>query len=197
MVAPEAPSPPAGDVGQGRPLYVTTCAACHGDDGQGGFGPSLRSSLVAADFQALVEQINEGQGDMPAFESTLTSGQVEDIAAYVSARIVQVGNKPVAPVTPQSGRSPTAVPSGIDTSAGAEIFARTCASCHGDQGQGTDIAPSIPPDLGFTDTKLLVMGGALGMPAFGQFLGAEEIDQVTAYVVSELASPASGGPRGR
>ena len=197
MVGPEAPAPPAGDIDEGGPLYVTTCAACHGDEGQGGFGPNLQTSLVAADFDALIEQITNGQGDMPAFDSSLSSQQIDDVGAYVNARIVEVGKKPVAAVTPQSGRSPSAVPSGIDTAAGAQLFARTCASCHGPDGKGTDIGPAIPPDLGFADTVAIVMGGAQGMPAFAQFLGAEEVNQVTAYVVSELSGPASSSPQGQ
>lgn len=188
MVAPEAPSPPAGDADEGRRIFVSTCAACHGPQGEGGFGPGLRSSLVAADYDALVEQIREGQGDMPAFDSSLATSEIEDVAAYVNSRLVRAGKKPVAPVTPTTGRSPTAVPSGIDAAAGERIFAQNCAACHGDQGQGTEVGPPIPSDIGFTDTKMLVLGGALGMPAFQQFLGAEEVDQVTAYVVSELST---------
>ncbi|WP_094546696.1 c-type cytochrome [Rubricoccus marinus] len=86
--------------------------------------------------------------------------------------------------------------------AGAEVFAGTCASCHGAEGQG-----AIGPNL--TDAYWL-HGGApeeiyevlnvgvvsKGMPAWGELLSDEERAQATAYIQSiQGTTPPNPKPR--
>jgi mono/diheme cytochrome c family protein len=66
-------------------LFTTNCSSCHtlaaaGASGQ--IGPSLDGS--SADLAAIVEQIRNGGGGMPAFGDQLTDEQIEALAAYVA-----------------------------------------------------------------------------------------------------------------
>ncbi|NBX93300.1 MAG: hypothetical protein EB078_09475 [Proteobacteria bacterium] len=55
-------------------LYESTCAQCHGNDGEGKIGPRLKGRLVPkADFVAAVTR---GKNRMPAFGDSLTQTQV-------------------------------------------------------------------------------------------------------------------------
>lgn len=76
---------------------------------------------------------------------------------------------------------------------GAQVFAENCAVCHGEDGQGRIGAtlaknwPSIRPDLRVKDTVERGIPGTL-MPAWGAAYGGplteQEIDAVTAYILS-------------
>lgn len=64
-------------------LYVNSCGACHGHDGNGVIGPSIRATSHTL---AQVEKvITEGKGSgMPNFkDSELTEEQIKIIANYV------------------------------------------------------------------------------------------------------------------
>jgi mono/diheme cytochrome c family protein len=65
---------------RGRSLFLRHCADCHGDDGCGGDGPSLRGLTKTDDW--LGDQIRKGvKGRMVSFEDTLTP---EETAAIIS-----------------------------------------------------------------------------------------------------------------
>lgn len=63
-------------------LFAQQCAACHGQDGEGGVGPNL-TGLSDSDLSAAAEQIRNGGGAMPAFEGRLDDDEIEALAAYV------------------------------------------------------------------------------------------------------------------
>lgn len=90
---------------QGAALYKQHCSACHGENGQGGIGPSLvdRTFLyVAGDVpdDDYFEVINNGtqpnmvedgrtaKGGMPSFSSTLEKNKIWALVSYV--RSIQV-----------------------------------------------------------------------------------------------------------
>ena len=91
---PAAPARPNGDgmgrappntrvpnVAQGQEYFNTTCGTCHGPQGQGGtHGARLTNALKADD---IIDMINKGKGEMPAFGAAFSEGQKQDIAAYV------------------------------------------------------------------------------------------------------------------
>jgi cytochrome c6 len=73
----------------GKSLYETKCALCHGKDGvakPAGKGsrnfndPAFQSAMSA---DAIVAMTTEGKGKMPAYRSTLKPDQVRAIAAHV------------------------------------------------------------------------------------------------------------------
>ena len=72
--------------------YKTNCVSCHGQDGR---GTAVGKSLKAADFHSaqvqqqsdaqLANVIAEGRGNMPAFGTRLSKGQVDALVRYVRA----------------------------------------------------------------------------------------------------------------
>ncbi len=78
--------------------------------------------------------------------------------------------------------------------AGEAIVGQNCVSCHGAELQG-GIGPSLVDDEwihGGTPEAIhatITNGvGAKGMPAWGPILGAERVNEVTAYIVKENAA---------
>lgn len=97
------PNPLAGDpvaIKQGAAMYKQHCAACHGDNGQGGIGPSLVDKTflyVAGDVpdDDYFEVINNGtqpgmiedgrtaKGGMPSYSNTLDKNKIWALVAYI------------------------------------------------------------------------------------------------------------------
>ncbi len=74
--------------------------------------------------------------------------------------------------------------------AGADIFQQNCAVCHKERGEG-NIGPNLTDAFWIhggtaTDIYHTIHDGVLqaGMPAWGQTLGAEAVQKVTAFVLS-------------
>lgn len=62
-------------------IYAQQCAACHGDNGEGGVGGALtESSLDVAERIAI---ITNGQGGMPAYGPTLSAAEIEGVADFL------------------------------------------------------------------------------------------------------------------
>jgi cytochrome c5 len=72
----------------GAQLFASTCASCHGPAGKGNSEIGSRD-LTNAGFQRGISDerighvIREGEGKMPAFGATLSSGQIDSLTAYV------------------------------------------------------------------------------------------------------------------
>ncbi len=97
------PNPKAGDpaaIALGAALYKQHCAACHGDDGKGGIGPSVvdKSFLyIAGDMPdddyfevinngtqpGMIEDGREAKGGMPSYSSTLGKDKIWSVVAYI------------------------------------------------------------------------------------------------------------------
>ena len=81
----------AGDAAAGREIFEKTCAACHGPEGEGLSGPSLKTSafVKGASDQAVFDTIAHGRLEkgMPAWSSAaggvLSDGQIRDLVAFV------------------------------------------------------------------------------------------------------------------
>jgi mono/diheme cytochrome c family protein len=67
----------------GAQIFADNCAACHGDQGQGGVGPNLQTSTKAGDKQAVVDQVTNGGGGMPPFGDKLSDQEIQAVADYV------------------------------------------------------------------------------------------------------------------
>ena len=73
---------------------------------------------------------------------------------------------------------------------GADVYAETCASCHGDQGEGHSALVSAPALNGSEHSwhhadgqiQQLIIEGGTQMPAFGQELESEEIFAVLRFI---------------
>jgi cytochrome c oxidase cbb3-type subunit 3 len=111
----------------GGQLYMAHCAACHGDQGDGGVGVplALPAFLESVDDSFLRTTIRLGRPGrvMPAF-STLSDAQVDALVGHI--RGWSGKPEPVFAPTPVKG----------DAQHGKELFAKYCASCHGEMGEG-------------------------------------------------------------
>lgn len=77
-----------------------------------------------------------------------------------------------------------------DPKAGKTIFADNCSVCHGSEGSGGNVGPSLQEaQLAQEEEAVLVqiIEGGDGMPPFGGQLSDQEIADVAAYVVEDLA----------
>jgi cytochrome c553 len=83
--AQQAPPTPAGDPERGKVLWQRTehieCRECHGDNGEGGFGPDLAGrKLTRAQF---IHAVRKPWGIMPAFaESQISDRELDDLIAF-------------------------------------------------------------------------------------------------------------------
>jgi cytochrome c oxidase cbb3-type subunit III len=119
-----------GDADEGKRLFATLCAQCHGIDGSGAEGPSLvRQRLSrASDDEGLRQIIVNGidNGQMPPVRQTTLKEQ-NDLIAYVRAL----------------GRSAAPAARG-NVARGKELYGRLkCASCHIINGEGTAVGPEL------------------------------------------------------
>ena len=72
-----------GDVATGSEIYEMRCSGCHGDDGEGGFGPALAETAPNTSDEALLEVIVYGDTGMPAYDGILSDQEQADILAYL------------------------------------------------------------------------------------------------------------------
>lgn len=69
---------------RGKNLFAANCAGCHGADGSGLAGPSLRNLSTRLSDAKIADVIKHPKPPMPTLYPSLLSGQdVHDIAAYV------------------------------------------------------------------------------------------------------------------
>lgn len=119
----------AGDLAEGKRLYMAQCALCHGIDGSGGYGPSLlRPSFVrVADDAGLFALVRNGiPGLMPGFDANGPKRNWQ-LAAFALSLT----------------RSGGGVAKG-DVAHGRTVYeGRGCASCHVLGGQGRALGPDL------------------------------------------------------
>jgi mono/diheme cytochrome c family protein len=87
--AARADDPPAGDVANGKRLFLADgCFQCHGTVGQGGRynGPAPRVARTELPFEGFIGLLRAPPNDMPPFvAAVLSDQQVADIYAYLQA----------------------------------------------------------------------------------------------------------------
>lgn len=181
----------------GKQLYQRNCAACHGENGDGGVGVplSLPDFQYSVPDSYLARTIRLGRPGrvMPAFPR-LSAAEVTALVKYIRTW------------APGRGYHLSAAPIHGDPVHGRQLFAKYCASCHGAQGQGgtgTGVTfsrprnlPVMPPALnnpGFlaaaTDQmiKATLMNGREGTPMVSFLkhgLSETDINDVVSYVRS-------------
>jgi mono/diheme cytochrome c family protein len=68
----------------GRQIFATSCAICHGRAGEGvAGGPPALTSL--RDAGKIRQTVTKGGVQMPAMQSMLTEEQIRDVSDYVAA----------------------------------------------------------------------------------------------------------------
>jgi cytochrome c oxidase cbb3-type subunit 3 len=151
-VLPGQPNPadrpvPADQVTDFGTLYSTRCSGCHGADGKLGPAPPLNDALFLAIVPdaELLRVITEGRAvtpaqrsPMPAFAAShggpLTDAQVKVLADGIKTHWGLPASAAES-LPPYLGSAGTG--SG-NAKAGARVFARACAGCHGKEGEGVE-----------------------------------------------------------
>jgi mono/diheme cytochrome c family protein len=147
-------------------LYRENCAGCHGADGKLGPAPPLNDSLFRAivpedELEGIVTK-GRNKTLMPAFAKEnggpLTAAQVQVLVKeikgvrykIVEGREVVTDKGGIEPKWGVPDAPPKGVPAYRESSAysqdvvagkkgkGMPVFARACAQCHGDKGQGVE-----------------------------------------------------------
>lgn len=187
-------------VDAGEQIFAQQCAACHGNEGQGGIGPALnaKSLLTSVGDDQLFGLVRTGVPGtaMPAwaqdFGGPLTDEEVRQVVSFVRAWEPSAVDVTAAVLPPDPQR-------------GSEIFESICFACHGSQGTGTERAPALNDpqllasfdDQWFTDT--IVQGRpSRGMPTWGTVLSPSQIDDLIALIglwreggAPEIAEPSA------
>jgi cytochrome c oxidase cbb3-type subunit 3 len=158
----------------GRRLFLNYCSVCHGSDAGGAVGfPSLKDNdwLYGGTPEAIKTSIMDGRkGNMPA---GMVSGEdVENVANYV----MSLSGGPADKAKAEAGKAKFVV----------------CAGCHGMEGKGMTAmgAPNLTDDIWLyggsigTIMKTIKEGRNGNMPAHGDFLGADKVHLLAAYVYS-------------
>jgi cytochrome c oxidase cbb3-type subunit III len=169
----------------GEAAFGDNCAPCHGRGAQGAFGyPNLRDDAwlwggTLEDIQFTIlhgiraEDPKTRGGEMPAFGRTgvLAEPQIKDVTEFVLSL---------------SGRTED----GEAAKRGAEIYAASCAACHGAEGKGNQVigAPDLTDDLWlYAGDEIAIAatirnGRAGMMPAWAHRLDRETIKELAIYV---------------
>ena len=128
--------------GDGATLFGTFCAACHGPRGEGMRYPGLSAFpaignpdfLAVASDRFLAGTVTHGRPGrrMPAWgekEGGLRPAEIDAVVAHIRS----LGNGIPSPLETEPRRWVTG-----DAGAGARLFADSCASCHGSNGEGKE-----------------------------------------------------------
>ena len=118
-------------------LYARNCAGCHGADGQFGPAPPLNDPLFLAivpdDVVSMIVDEGRPGTPMPAFSrrygGPLTDEQIRALAEGIKPRWKSDRAGPAPPAYSSAGGKG-------DPGRGREVFAKVCATCHGDEGRG-------------------------------------------------------------
>jgi quinoprotein glucose dehydrogenase len=73
----------AGDFNNGRRVYESNCANCHGMRGDGvrDVGPAIKGQ---GDFAAIMKRVQQGGINMPPMQTLLTADQIRDVSYFVT-----------------------------------------------------------------------------------------------------------------
>jgi len=77
-------------VAAGETVYMASCAGCHGAEGEGvsGLGRPLTGIASQGDRATHVASVADGKGNMPAFGSRLSEGEIDSAISYVRLTFV-------------------------------------------------------------------------------------------------------------
>ncbi|RMF80075.1 MAG: hypothetical protein D6744_08535, partial [Planctomycetota bacterium] len=182
----------------GRLLYMRNCQACHGRDGEGGIGNSLRapSFLAVASDRFLAETIVFGRPNtaMPSWRQ-LNGQQVSDILAFLrSWHAPRSDHTQVRALLAAAYEDPNAASESTSVAIGRTLYKANCLACHGPDGRG-DLAPTLNTQEFLTlvsDNYLYdtIANGrpGTGMPAWHQ-LSSEDIASLILYIRTWQTQP--------
>ncbi len=175
----------AGNARYGAALYRGNCGGCHGLQGKGGIGNSLRSDsfLAMASPAFLRDTIVRGRGRgataMPAGHH-FSEAELSDLLAYLETwREPKSDWKQVQRLRREAGKRNAKI--------GERIFRSRCVSCHGTDGEGS-IGSRLNSDsfLSMVDDQFLYRSITEGRPGTAMprwwFLESEDVADLITYM---------------
>ncbi len=168
--------PTTGDVASGQTAYATQCAACHGNVGEGGVGPSLIGCPTCDTFANLVSRID---ATMPFQNAGACTGSC---AGDITAFILETFKVPPSPPPPPP-----------PSNTGKIAYEAQCAVCHGTSGQGVT-GPSLISCATCTTAEVLTSRIASTMP-LGNSSSCNDscASDVAAYILGSFQSASNPG----
>jgi len=188
---------------EGITIYAQECVACHGPDGTGSsLAPALNDPAVREmtddDLSRIITMGIPGTLMAP-WENNLEENELDALLTLlarwdeVPAGAIPAPDRPI-PVTEES------------LALGADLYASSCSTCHGPDGQGTRRAPALNVKSFLTDTldaaieQIITLGvPGTAMPAWGDRMTEAQIQAIVGYIraweltAPEVAEPARGG----
>ena len=182
-----------GNARYGAAFYRNNCAGCHGQNGEGGIGNSLRSPsfLAMASESFLRDTIIQGRGRgntaMPTGYS-YSPEELSDVLAYLNtwrepihsyADIARLRSKATAE----------------NTVIGGKVFRARCAACHGAKGEG-GIGSRLNSEsfLSMVDDEFLYRSITEGRPGTAMpswhFLSSDDVADVISFLRGWQNGPA-------
>jgi quinol---cytochrome-c reductase cytochrome c subunit len=164
-----------GQVPQGKEIFESNCASCHGAEGRGTeFGPSLEQAGAASvDFQLRTGRMPLPEPGAPTLRKppAFDDDEIDQIVAYIDS----FSTGPDIPIVELSNAS---------LPRGSELFASNCAPCHGATANGGAVggdafAPSLYASEPLDVAEATLVGPGQ-MPKFA--FTDEERNAVIAYV---------------
>jgi cytochrome c oxidase subunit 2 len=73
--------------GLGKSEWAGVCAKCHGDEGQGDYGPAINTNPLLVQKAGLTELLRNGRGLMPAVGNNWTEEQIDALIAYMKKSV--------------------------------------------------------------------------------------------------------------
>ncbi|WP_030543054.1 c-type cytochrome [Streptomyces albus] len=179
---------------EGKQLYTTGCASCHGTGGQGTTdGPQLVGvGAAAVDFQVGTGRMPMQQpgAQAPKKPVVYTQAEIDQLAAYIAS----LGPGPAVPAKEAYN------PEGADIANGGELFRTNCAQCHNFTGKGGALTEGkYAPKLEGVSPKHIyeaMLTGPQAMPVFPDTtMPEQEKRDIIAYLdaVNSDDSPNPGG----
>lgn len=180
-------------------FYAEACVACHGADGLGStLAPALNDPAVRSKTESELQRsilLGIPGTLMAGWEGQATEVDVTALVALIQnwdqvpVGAIPAPDRPV-PVTEES------------LALGAELYASSCARCHGPDGQGTQRAPALNVQGFLADTNDAAMQQIItlgvpntAMPTWGDKLTDVEIQAVVGYIRAwEPTAPPAATP---
>jgi len=177
----------------GAEMYTRVCVRCHGENGEGIYGPALntKSYLQSVTDAQLREAIARGRGDSEMLSwgdlGLLTERQIDELVVFIRAW------EATAPDQASSTSAEPADASLGDPSQGEGLFAQFCTGCHGLRGEASIgdgfILQSFVSTADDETIAHSVRDGAPGMPSFHALLTADNINDILAFMRSWQSTP--------
>lgn len=179
----------------GPELYLRICARCHGENGEGRFGPAInfKPYLSQISDTEIREAIIRGRGVSEMLSwgelGLLTDRQIDELVSMIRSW------ESTAPETSTGSPFDTVSASLGDPEEGETVFAQFCSGCHGLNGEAAAGEGFILFDaVGLIDDEALsrqIRGGSEEMPPFHSLLTTEDINNLLALMRLWHAGPSS------